>query len=156
MQRKSCSSPFLTIVGAMAFVGAPFLVPHVAYADIKSTLQTKTSTFYGWYVGQLKRDQDPFRDRAMMHRIASRRLEKWLYSPAYREYDADYFLRAQDFDHDWGTLRTTSFRLTGGAALLGVVLGQPKPPEKGIGERKLQLKWVREGGSWKLDRVNTY
>jgi len=155
MQRKSLSF-HCRITGVLAVVFTPLFAPSVARADTKSSVQAKTSTFYRWYVGELNHNRDPFANRAMMRRSASRRLEKWLYSPAYREYGADYFIDAQDFDSDWGTVRATNFQQRGNTASLKVVLGKPRPHSQGIGEQKLQLKWVREGGVWKIDRVNNH
>jgi hypothetical protein len=152
MQRRITSIPLLA-AGA-ALVLAPLFAPASAHADDKKAIQAQTSAFYRWYVGELNRDRHPIENRAMMRRSISRRLAKWIASPAYREYGADYFVQAQDFDPDWTRVRTSNFRHSGSSATLTAILGKRKAPEQGIGERKLKLKWVREGGVWKLDRVD--
>jgi hypothetical protein len=129
-------------------------VPRAAQARPEHSVKGRARAFYSWYVGQVKRDKNPLDNRATMRRYISRRLQKWLYSPAFREYGADYFLDAQDFDDDWDKLRTGALRVRGATATLRVTLGRPKPAGKGIGAHPLNLKWVREGGTWKIDRVN--
>ena len=50
-------------------------------------------SFYRWYIGELNADRFPIdRSRPAMRKRVSARLAKWLFSRAYREYGADYFL----------------------------------------------------------------
>lgn len=141
-------------LGSLALAGATIVAPLAAQAGPEQIVKQRTRAFYGWYVGQIKREKSPLANRAVMRSYVSRRLEKWLYSPAFQEYGADYFLDAQDFDSDWDKARAAIVRRKGNTATVQAFLGRPKPPGKGMGVHSLSLKWVRENGVWKIDRVN--
>ncbi len=113
----------------------------------------RVRAFYSWYVTQSDADKIPMSNRAKMNSYASKRLNRWLRSETFREYGADYFLQAQDFGSDWARARIQNIRVKGAAASLNATLGARKPNNEGMGERKLRLNLVKEGGVWKIDRV---
>ena len=154
MHNQQTFSPLHKAISALALTGATIFAPLVAQASTESVVKGRARAFYSWYVSEVKQGKDPFAKRATVRRYVSRRLEKWLYSPAFKEYGADYFTDAQDFDNDWDRLRAGKFRRNGNTATLQAVLGRPKPAGKGIGAKSINLKWVRESGVWKIDRVN--
>jgi hypothetical protein len=110
----------------------------------------RVRSFYALWVGH----GDPMNNRALIRSYSSRRLARWLYSSDYRDYDADYFLQAQDFDNDWNQAHVRDVRVRGNTARLFATLGSPKPEGKGIGARRLRLKMVKENGLWKIDTVD--
>ncbi len=54
-----------------------------------------------------------------------KRLGKWIYSPAYQEYGADYMIDAQDWDENWN-VTTSKAVITKNTATLKVFLAAPK------------------------------
>jgi hypothetical protein len=126
-----------------------------ASADTSQAIGAKVTSFYKWYVGQIKADKSPMKNRAMIRRHVSARLWRWLNSSAYGEYGADYFIAAQDFDSDWDQAKVSDVRINGNVARLKVTLGQPKARDKGIGTHSLDLRLVKQSGAWKIDRVSS-
>jgi len=122
-------------------------------SSAQKNIARRVRSFYAFWVRGTKSSHDPLKNRAMVRAYSSQRLARWLYSPAYLEYDADYFLQAQDFDNDWDQARVADVRVQGNTASATATLGHPKPASKGIGERRLRLHLVSEGGQWKIDRV---
>jgi len=58
--------------------------------------------FYKWYLTELNAERYPIRqNKPRMLRAVSKRLGQWIYSPAYSEYGADYFIDAQDWEWTW-------------------------------------------------------
>ena len=68
-----------------------------------------------------------------------------------QEYDADYFINAQDFDESW-RVSTTKAVIAKNAAMLKVALKSTKPKNEGFSET-LTVKLIKEAGVWKIDRV---
>jgi hypothetical protein len=89
-----------------------------------------------------------------MLKKVSRRLGRWLYSPAYAEYGADYFIDAQDWDENWvKSITATQAVIKGNSATLRLTLGAAKSSNPGFGKHTLAIKLVKENGLWKIDRV---
>ncbi|HEX8249237.1 MAG TPA: DUF3828 domain-containing protein [Pyrinomonadaceae bacterium] len=114
--------------------------------------------FYRWYLQELNRDRYPIQQqKTELLKKVSRRLGRWLYSPAYEEYGADYFLSAQDWDKNWAKGITTSKALIkGNSAALKLTLAAPRgtASASGFGKHTLAIKLVKENGLWKIDRVD--
>jgi hypothetical protein len=130
------------------------LVVIVCFSALQAQNQTPAAAaqgFYRWYFGELNADRFPIdRNRPEMRRRVSARLARWLFSPAYREYGADYFLDAQDFDRAWWkTLTVTPGKTTGNTAIVTVTM-----PKTDFFDRKIvTVTMVREAGAWKIDKV---
>ena len=155
MQAKFSFRPMWSMLSAILVLGLlAGASTKSASAQASPALKRQVVGFYRWYVGEVKRGHYPIDKRATMRRYVSLRLSKWLASPALREYGADYFLAAQDFDNDWDRAAVSQVKVNGKAATATVALGRPKPRDKGIGVRRLHLKLVKESGVWKIDRVN--
>lgn len=112
--------------------------------------------FYKWYLTELNADRFPIRqDKKRMLGFLSSRLGRWVYSPAYSEYGADYFIDAQDWDRTWVSgISASRPIIKGSTATLRIVLQPSKGTYSGFGRRTLPIKLVREGGEWKIDMIN--
>lgn len=128
-----------------------------AFGQTETPEQT-AKDFYKWYLTELNNERYPInRQKSEILKRVSKRLGRWLYSPAYEEFGADYFLDAQDWDENWAKGITTSKAIIkGNNATVKVSLTAPKGMNKGFGARSLNVKLVKEGGTWKIDRVNNY
>jgi hypothetical protein len=112
--------------------------------------------FYKWYLTELNAERDPIRqNKTRMHKFISARLGRWVYSPAYVEYGADYFVDAQDWDETWvNGISATRPVIKGTTATLRIQLEPAKGVHSGFGRRTLPIKLVKERGSWRIDMIN--
>lgn len=139
----------------LGYIGGGMLVASAAPAQAapkseKTTVSNNVRRFYAWYGAS----KDPARDRAKIEKFTSRRLSRWLRSPQFADYGADYFFQAQDFDKDWTRATINSVTVAGKTARVRATLGAPKAKDAGIGPRSLKLKMVKENGVWKIDEVS--
>ena len=126
----------------------------VCFATANAQTQTPAAaaqSFYRWYVAELNAEHDPItKRRAEMRKRVSARLAKWLGSKAYEEYDADYFLDAQDYEEGWATTATAApGKTTGNTATVTVTL----PKSRNFPRKVMTVTMVREAGAWKIDKV---
>ena len=111
-----------------------------------------SKTFYKWYLHELNAERNPTDNKAKMRTFISSRLARWITSKAYREYDADYFINAQDFGTGWeNNIEISKVVITGNAATLRVTLVDGK--DGPMGSQILDLKLLKESGAWKIDRI---
>ncbi len=112
--------------------------------------------FYKWYLTELNAERYPIRqNKTQMLRFISGRLGRWVYSPAYSEYGADYFIDAQDWDRTWvNGISATRPIIKGTTATLRIQLEPAKGVFSGFGRRTLPIKLVNEDGVWKIDMIN--
>lgn len=108
--------------------------------------------FYGWYVGELVSERDPFDEgRANLEGYVTKRLLKEI--DAMRSspdgLEADYFLSAQDFDKEWARNVTISELSRQGERATATV--ELKGTE--MENQTLAVSLAREDGSWKIDFV---
>ena len=123
-----------------------------APAQIK-TPEAATRDFYRWYVGELNADRFPIdKNKPEIRKRVSARLARWLFSPAYREYGADYFLDAQDFDAEWATTVTAAGGAVKGNIATAVVTF---PKSKYFARKSMTVNLIREAGTWKIDKVRS-
>ena len=67
------------------------------------------------------------------------------------EFDADYFISAQDFDEKWATnMKISNVKIKGNKATANVVLDG-----KGSFDSKLKLKLIKEKSVWKIDVIES-
>lgn len=122
-------------------------------AKAAETPEQAATKFYEWYTKELFREGgNPIEQKEMVLKSVSKRLGKWIYSPAYQEYGADYIIDAQDFDESW-QISTTKAIVKGSTATLKVLLKSKRPKNEGFSQT-LPLKLVKENGVWKIDSVN--
>lgn len=112
--------------------------------------------FYRWYLTELNLERNPIRqNKTRMLEFISPRLGRWVYSTAYSEYGADYFIDAQDWDQTWvNGISATRPVIKGNVATLRILLEPPKGVFSGFGRRTLPIKLVKDGGEWKIDMIN--
>ncbi len=121
-------------------------------AKAADTPEQTAKSFYQWYLKEINANKSPRDKKDIFQKSVSKRLSKWIYSPAYEEYGADYFIDAQDLDENW-QVTTTKAVIKGNNATLKVLLAAPKG-KKILFKQTLRIKMVKEGGAWKIDSVN--
>jgi len=142
---------FLSIFALLLAV-VLFCVPS---ASAQSTPEQTLTAFYKWYIHELVAERNPGRTSPKVTAISSARLRRWFRSKEGREWDADYFTDSQDFDPKWEThIKTTSAVVKGNNADLRVILGPVVKAVNAMSPHTLRVKMVKEGGSWKIDRIN--
>ncbi len=112
--------------------------------------------FYKWYLTELNAERAPIRqNKKRMLEFISARLSRWVYSPAYSEYGADYFIDAQDWEHSWvNGISATRPVIKAATATLRIQFEPAEGVFSGFGRRTLQVKLVKAGGVWKIDMIN--
>ena len=124
-----------------------------SFAQAANTPEQTAKSFYEWYTKELSREGgNPIRQKQTLLKAVSKRLGKFIYSPAYHEYGADYIIDAQNFDDSW-RVSTTKAVVKGNTATLKVLLKSTRPKNEGFSQT-LPLRMVKENGEWKIDSVN--
>ena len=141
---------FTKIALILFFIGAS--VGAVA-AQKAATPEQQAKTFYEWYVRELNREgSDPADDKSTLPKYVTKRLIKEIDRMRNaQEYDADYYISAQDTDDSW-RVSTSKAAINGNTATLKVMLKSAKPKNEGFSQ-SLTVKMIKEGGVWKIDRV---
>ncbi|MDQ3118611.1 MAG: YbjP/YqhG family protein [Verrucomicrobiota bacterium] len=108
--------------------------------------------FYQWYVQTVLRNEDPFTERRAGLKLYAtdrllREIDQMRKGP--EGLNGDYFVNAQDIDKEWAkSMIISPAELKGDTAIANVEL---KGTE--VGSRKLRVSLVRQGGGWKVDKV---
>jgi len=109
--------------------------------------------FYEWYLQSLANHRDPMtQDRANIKTYVSAALIREIDRLSKTEdgLDADYFLKAQDFEDNWKTnIVVTPAKAQAGESAFVVLLG------KGAEARKLMVHLRNEASSWKISKVDS-
>ena len=122
-------------------------------AKAADTPEQTAKNFYEWYLAELSRGGAVLdKNKTTVLKSVSKRLGKFIYSPAYEEYGADYFIDAQDYDENW-QVTTTKAVIKGNKATLKVLLAASRGPRPEF-KQTLTIKMVKENGAWKIDMVN--
>jgi len=139
---------------ALASAFACLIFTSASYAQSASAPEKAAKDFYKWYLHELNADRFPISNqKPQMLKMISRRLGKWIYSKAYEEYGADYFIDAQDWDENWENgIKTSKAAVKGNTATLKVNFISK---QEGFGNYALNVKLVKETGVWKIDRVSS-
>jgi len=116
------------------------------------TPEQAAKSFYEWYLKQIAASKNPRNEKTIFQKSVSKRLSKWIASPAYEDYGADYFIDAQNFDEEW-QVTTSKAIIKGNTATLKVKLAAPNAG-KDSWTQKLTIRLVKEEGVWKIDSVN--
>jgi len=139
----------------LSFAVLLFCIVSVSNAAAKPTNSPEQAakSFYQWYVKELNKEGgNPIDSKDMLGAYVSKRLlkqiQKWRDA---EEYDADYFINAQDFDESW-RISTTKAVIVKNTATLKVALKSMKPKNQGFSQN-LTVKLIRDGGIWKIDEV---
>lgn len=126
-------------------------------AQVNATPEQTLKSFYRWYIHELSANREPRDQKAKINSAITVRLRKWFLTRTGREWDADYFIDAQDFDPKWENGITTSKAvINGNKADVKVVLSSPDSTASGFSPHTLRIKMVKESNVWKIDHVNGY
>lgn len=133
-----------------------FFALHVSAGAQVNGPDAVAKDFYRWYLTELNAEREPIRqNKIRMLKFISVRLGRWVYSPAYSEYGADYFIDGQDWEHTWvNGISATRPVIKGATATVRIQLKPAKGVFSGFGRRTLPIRLVNEGGSWKIDMIN--
>jgi len=133
-----------------------FFALHVGAAAQATAPDAVAKDFYKWYFTELNAEHEPIlQNKKRMLEFISARLGRWVYSPAYSEYGADYFIDAQDYEHSWvDGISATQPVIKASTATLRINLSPAKGASPGFGRRTLPIKMVKENGVWKIDMIN--
>jgi len=140
-----------------SILAALFVSMLVMVVPVSATAQTPSDTvqsFYKWYVHALNQDvAEPLKsDKATAQKYVTASLLLRIKKAMAKEdgLDADYFLSAQDFDKDWeNNIVIGKVSTVGTSSTVNAVL-----PSKTMGNQKLKIRLKKEGGRWKIDKVN--
>jgi hypothetical protein len=153
------SSRINTILRAVvfAFVAAGVFTIFPAAAIAQATPEATLTAFYKWYLHELAAERYPEHTSSKVSAVSSARLKKWFKTKSGREWDADYFIDAQDWDPKWEThIKTTPAVIKGNNADLRIILGPEVKAVNSMSPHTLRVKMVKENGGWKIDHVNDY
>jgi hypothetical protein len=121
-------------------------------AETAGTPEDCIRNFYRWYVTSVEANREPLKQRNEMKRYASDRLLKEIDKKA-KSGDglgAAYFINAQDVDPLWAkNISISDVQTQGNKSTAHVVL---KGGTKEM-RRKLVVHLVKEGVTWKVDKV---
>ena len=124
-------------------------LPSIENSATQTSPEIAASAFYHWYLRALASGQKPLRSRAVLRNYLSQRLFEQVEHPP-KIVDEDYFIKAQDYLDDWITHIAVSVTSNdGGAASTIVTLGSAPSSN-----RRLALRLVHEGDSWRIARVD--
>lgn len=119
--------------------------------------ESTLTVFYKWYLRELRLERYPRPTTARVNSAISARLRKWFRSGEGREWDADYFIDAQDWDPKWEThIDVAKAVINGNNADVRVVLGPRVKAVNSMSPHTLRIKMVKESGGWKIDHINGY
>ena len=139
-------------IAALIAVLLAVILPLPSFAaETSATPEDCIRNFYQWYVTNLVANRDPMKQRKELRRYATERLlkeiEKMTKGPD--GLDGDYFVDAQDFDPLWAkNIAISNVKTQGEKSSAHVLLNG----EKGM-RKKLVVHLVREGATWKVDKV---
>ena len=123
----------------------------VAAQTANSTPEVTIKNFYSWYVREISKNKFPLSEQPtkMKQFITVRCYNENKRAYDKNEFDADYFIAAQDYDEKWGTnVKITNVKIIGNKASASVILDG-----KGDFDSKLRLKLIKEKDVWKIDVI---
>ena len=133
------------------------LLSSPASANAQVSPEDTLTAFYKWYLHELSSERYPRPTTPKVNSAISSRLKRWFKTKEGREWDADYFIDAQDWDPKWETnIATSKAVIKGNNAEVRVSLGPRVKAAKSMSPHTLRIKMVRESGAWKIDRINGY
>jgi len=135
----------ITVAAALCTTGP------VRAAQSASTPEDCIRNFYRWYVTNLVANREPMKQRKEIRQYATERLLKEIDKMAKGPdgLDGDYFVDAQDFDPLWAkNISISDVKTVGEKSSAHVLLNGSKGMQK-----KLVVHLVKEGGAWKVDKV---
>ena len=123
----------------------------IAAQTANSTPEVTIKNFYAWYVREISKNKFPLSQQPtkLKQFITVRCYNENKRAYDKNEFDADYFIAAQDYDEKWATnVKVTNVKIVGNRASASVILDG-----KGNFDSKLKLKLVKEKDVWKIDVI---
>jgi len=139
------------IAALLTIAAALFAAGQLRAAETAATPEDCIRNFYHWYVTNLVANRDPMRQRKEIRQYATERLLREIGKMAKGPdgLDGDYFVDAQDFDPLWAkNISISEVKTLGDKSSAQVLLNGSKGMQK-----KLLVHLVKEGGTWKVDKV---
>jgi hypothetical protein len=134
----------LTLIVLLSFSGI------CVAAQSNKTPEGRVKNFYSWYLKSINDGQDPAKKRSVLTSHLSARLGKWFYSKAGQGLEADYFISSQEWNEAWAdNIIILELEIGRTKAAVNVTLGSPKRDW----DMPLKISLIKEGGTWKIDRV---
>ena len=147
--RKLWTAPVI-LAGLLILIGP-------AKTSAQTSPETTLTAFYKWYLRELRLEHYPRPTTPKVNAAISARLRRWFKSGEGREWDADYFIDAQDWDPKWEThIATSEAVISGNKADVRVILGPRVKAVNSMSPHTLRIKMVKENGGWKIDHINGY
>jgi hypothetical protein len=138
----------LAFAGPYAVFAADAVTPAPA-----TTPEAAVRQFYPWYLGEMMKGRVPLTEERVQDYIAKDTLRDITYVMSLTQGGGpqkDYFLQAKTYFDDWADyVAVSEVTIDGDTASTLVALGDPAQ-----GTQRLALTLVREGGGWKISRVN--
>ena len=131
----------------IATVGVVSVIAQTA----NSTPEMTIKNFYSWYVGEIAKNKFPLAKQPtkLKQFITARCYNENKRAYDKNEFDADYFIAAQDYDEKWATnVKVSNVKIIGNKATANVILDG-----KGNFDSKLKLKLIKEKNTWKIDVI---
>ena len=123
----------------------------IAAQTANSTPEVTIKNFYAWYVQEISKNKFPLSQQPtkLKQFITVRCYNENKRAYDKNEFDADYFIAAQDYDEKWATnVKVTNVKVVGNRASASVILDG-----KGNFDSKLKLKLLKEKDVWKIDVI---
>ena len=139
------------IAALMIAATAFFATGQTRAAESASTPEDCIRNFYHWYVTNLVANRDPMKQRKEIRQYATERLlreiDRMVKGPD--GLDGDYFVDAQDFDPLWArNISISDVKTMNDKSTAHVLLNGAKGMRK-----KLVVHLMKEGGTWRVDKV---
>ena len=148
--------PLLLACAFFAFAGTQIAYAADAVAPAPATTpEAAVRQFYPWYLGEMMKGRVPLTEERMHDYVAEDTLRDIVFVMkrpigGKRGLQEDYFLHAKDYFDDWAdNVAVSEVTIDGDDASALVELGDPWQ-----GTQRLAVTLVREGGGWKIARVN--
>jgi uncharacterized protein DUF3828 len=146
----------LLACAVLAFAGTHVVYAADAVTPVPAgTPEAAVRLFYPWYLGEMMKGRVPLTEERVQDYVAKDTLRDITFAMNFsnggsRGLQKDYFLQAKTYYDDWADyIAVSEVTIDGDTASTLVALGDPAQ-----GTQRLALTLVREGGGWKISRVN--
>lgn len=116
----------------------------------QKTPESTIKSFYAWYIREISKNKFPLTEQPNKMKqfitVSCYNQNKRAYDRG--EFDADYFISAQDFDEKWATNnKVSNLKIKGSTATANVNFYAKSF------NHKLKLKLLKQQGVWKIDVI---
>lgn len=135
-----------------ALIGVALLATRqIRAAESAATPEDCIRNFYNWYVTSLVANREPMKQRKEIRQYATERLLREIHKMEKGPdgLDYDYFVNAQEVDPQWAkNISISNVQTHGDKSSALVLLNSSKEVQI-----KLLVQLVKEGTTWKVDKV---